>query len=117
MLNRSTPLDRLFQALADPARRRMVERLGLGPASASELARLCAMSLPGAVQHLAVLERSGLVRSEKHGRVRVYRLVPTALQGAEHWIAGRWSDWDRRLSRLGDYLAGDDDEPQNRKRK
>lgn len=101
----------MYQALADPARRGMVERLSLGPASVSELAAPLPMSLSAVVQHLAVLEASGLVHSEKVGRVRTCRIAPEALSQAEHWIAERRASWERRLDRLGDYLAataGDD---------
>jgi DNA-binding transcriptional ArsR family regulator len=97
-------LDLTFQALADPTRRGMVERLSRGPASVSELAQPFAMSLPAIVQHLAVLEASGLVRSEKVGRVRTCRMEPSALSFAEQWIGQRRADWERRLDRLGDYL-------------
>jgi DNA-binding transcriptional ArsR family regulator len=104
MLNYSPALDLVFQALADPARRLMVERLSRGPASVSELARPLAMSLPAVVQHLQVLESSGLVRSRKVGRVRMCRIEAKALGTAERWIAQRRSAWERRLDRLGDYL-------------
>jgi DNA-binding transcriptional ArsR family regulator len=104
MLNYQTPLDRAFQALADPTRRSMVERLSRGPASVSELARPLVMSLPAVMQHLAVLETSGLVLSEKAGRVRTCRINPAGLSEAEQWIAGRRMEWERRLDRLGDYL-------------
>ena len=87
MLNHPAQLDQMFHALADPARRVMVERLSSGPASVSELAQPLAMSLPAVVQHLQVLEASGLVRSEKVGRVRTCRIEPTALRPAEHWIS------------------------------
>lgn len=97
-------LDLTFQALADPTRRGMVERLSRGPASVSELAQPFAMSLPAIVQHLAVLEASGLVRSEKVGRVRTCRMEPAALSLPEQWIGQRRADWERRLDRLGDYL-------------
>jgi DNA-binding transcriptional ArsR family regulator len=92
-------LDLTFQALADPTRRGIVERLGRGPASVSELAQPFAMSLPAIVQHLAVLEASGLVRSEKVGRVRTCRMEPAALSLAEQWIGQRRADWERRLDR------------------
>jgi DNA-binding transcriptional ArsR family regulator len=105
MLNQSLALDRVFQALADPTRRVMVERLSRGPASVSELARPFAMTLPAVVQHLQVLEESGLVRSEKVGRVRTCRIQPAALRTAERWITERRAAWERRLDRLGDYLA------------
>jgi DNA-binding transcriptional ArsR family regulator len=105
MLNQSTALDLMFQALADPSRRVMVERLSRGPASVSELAKPLAMSLPAVVQHLQVLETSGLIRSEKVGRVRTCRIEPKALQMAERWINERRAAWERRLDRLGDFLA------------
>jgi DNA-binding transcriptional ArsR family regulator len=105
MLNQSTSLDLMFKALADPSRRVMVERLSHGPASVSELAEPLAMSLPAVVQHLQVLEESGLVRSEKVGRVRTCRIEPKALSLAEQWIAERRMNWERHLDRLGDYLA------------
>ena len=111
MLNQSTTLDRMFQALADPSRRVMVERLTRGPASVSELARPLAMSLPAVVQHLQVLEASGLVRSEKIGRVRTCRIEPAALKSAERWIADRRATWEHHLDRLGEYLAEQADQP------
>ena len=94
----------MYAALADGTRRRMVDRLSRGPASVKELAAPLTMSLPAVLQHLQVLEASGLVRSEKVGRVRTCRLEPAALQAAEQWIADRRSTWVRRLDRLGDYL-------------
>jgi DNA-binding transcriptional ArsR family regulator len=109
MLNQSTTLDSLFHALADPTRRGMVERLSRGPASVSELAEPLAMSLPAVMQHLQLLEASGLVRSDKIGRVRTCRIEPKALQTLERWVAQRKASWERRLDRLGDYLAGQDD--------
>ena len=105
MLNHSQALDRAFQALADPTRRRIVERLTREPVSVSELARPLKMSLPAVMQHLAVLETSGLVRSAKSGRVRTCRINPEALSLAEQWINARRSEWERRLDQLGDYLA------------
>ena len=105
MLNHSQALDLAFQALADPTRRAIVERLARGPASVSELARPLKMSLPAVMQHLAVLEASGLERSEKAGRVRTCRVDSEALGRAERWINDRRSEWERRLDRLGDYLA------------
>jgi DNA-binding transcriptional ArsR family regulator len=105
MLNQSAGLNITFQALADPTRRVMVEQLGRGSASVSELAKPLAISLPGVIQHLHVLEATGLVRSEKVGRVRTCRIEPVALQPAEQWIIERRVMWERRLDRLGDYLA------------
>jgi DNA-binding transcriptional ArsR family regulator len=104
MPNQGATLDRVFQALSDPSRRAMVERLSHGPASVSELARPLTMSLPAVMQHLQVLETSGLVRTEKIGRVRTCRIEPVPLRTAEHWISARQSGWERRLDRLGDYL-------------
>ena len=104
MLNYQAPLDRAFQALADPTRRAIVERLSRSPASVGELKRPLAMSLPAVMQHLAVLETSGLVLSQKAGRVRTCRINPAALAEAEQWIAGRRIEWERRLDRLGEYL-------------
>ena len=98
-------LDRMFQALSDPARRSMLERLTRGPASVSELARPLEMSLSAVVQHLAVLEQSGLVTTRKLGRVRTCQIEAGALQRAEQWINDRRIAWERRLDRLGDYLA------------
>ena len=100
-------LDPVFQALADPTRRVIVERLSRGPASVSELAKPLAMSLSAVVQHLAVLEASGLVRSEKTGRVRTCRIEPAALKSAEDWIGARRAEWEDRLDRLAEYLAQD----------
>jgi DNA-binding transcriptional ArsR family regulator len=111
MLNQSVPLDRVFHALADPSRRGMVERLSRGPASVSELARPLEMSLAAVVQHLQVLEASGLVQSEKVGRVRTCQIEPSALRTAEHWISERRASWERRLDRLGHYLAEHPEEP------
>jgi DNA-binding transcriptional ArsR family regulator len=104
MLNQSTDLDRLFHALADPARRAMVERLSRSPAPVSELAAPLPMSLPSVMQHLGVLEAAGLVRSEKVGRVRTCSIDPQALSQAEQWINARRAEWEQRLDRLGDYL-------------
>jgi DNA-binding transcriptional ArsR family regulator len=105
VLNQSPSLDLMFAALADASRRSMVERLSRGPASVKELAAPLAMSLPAVLQHLQVLETSGLVRSQKVGRVRTCRIEPVALQAAEQWIADRRSGWERRLDRLGGYLS------------
>src|SRR5262249_62184661 len=104
MLNQSPVLSRLFHALADPARRAMVERLSRGPAPVSELARPLPMSLPSVMQHLGVLEAAGLVRSEKIGRVRTCAIEPKALSRAEQWINARRIEWEHRLDRVGDYL-------------
>jgi DNA-binding transcriptional ArsR family regulator len=104
VLNESARLDLAFQALADPTRRGMLARLSRAPASVSELAAPFAMSLPAVMQHLQMLEASGLVRSEKKGRVRTCRLQPRALGVAETWIAEQRALWEGRLDRLEDYL-------------
>jgi DNA-binding transcriptional ArsR family regulator len=110
------PVDRLFHALADPNRRGIVERLSLGPATVSELAEPLPMSLSPVVQHLEVLQVSGLVSSEKVGRVRTCRIEPAALRPAERWISARRSSWERRFDRLDEYLAEDSDGPKGGKR-
>lgn len=94
-----------FRALADPTRRTVIERLGHGPASVSELAEPFAMALPSFMQHLRVLEEAGLVRSHKQGRVRTYRLDPTPLATAESWLARQRALWERRLDRFDAYVA------------
>ena len=105
MLNQSiAAADPVFHALADPTRRSIVERLSRGAATVSELAKPLTISLPAVLQHLGVLERSGLVRTEKVGRVRTCHIEPAALSTAEQWIAARRIDWEQRLDRLGDYL-------------
>lgn len=114
MLNQNQPnLDLLFQALADPTRRAMVERLSRGPASVSELAKPFDMSLPAVVQHLAALENSGLVTSQKIGRVRTCTIQPEALTLAEQWMNERRQAWAHRLDRLGELLAEDAGRPQD----
>ena len=100
--NQPPAFDRLFHALADPARRQMVERLSRGPASVSELAKPFAMSLPAVVQHIQVLEASGLVSSEKVGRVRTCRLDGETLSVAEQWLAARRAGCERRLAGFAD---------------
>lgn len=110
MLNRQASIDLVFQALADPSRRVMLERLSRGPASVSDLAEPFAMSLPAVMQHLKVLETSGLVRSEKTGRVRTCRIEPAALSAAERWFAGRRASLERQFDGLADYLAEQGDE-------
>ncbi|MGE0737062.1 MAG: ArsR/SmtB family transcription factor [Alphaproteobacteria bacterium] len=111
MLNYQAPIDLAFHALADPTRRVMVERLCRGPASVSDLAKPLDMTLSAVVQHLAVLEGSGLVRSEKIGRVRTCHIEPKALRTAERWIVEQRAIWEQRLDRLGEYLAALPKEP------
>jgi DNA-binding transcriptional ArsR family regulator len=109
MLKYDDRVDDVFRALSDPTRRQMVERLGTGPATVSELAAPLAMSLSAVVQHLGVLQSCGLVQTEKVGRVRTCRLEPARLHTAEEWFAGQRATWEHRLDRLGQYLAADDD--------
>jgi DNA-binding transcriptional ArsR family regulator len=100
-------LDGIFQALADPTRRAIVERLINRPASVSELAAPLPMSMAAVMQHLQVLEACGLVRSEKVGRVRTCQIEPATLRRAEGWLAGQRTEWERRLDRLVDTLEGE----------
>jgi DNA-binding transcriptional ArsR family regulator len=104
-------LDAMFQALADPTRRSMVERLGRGPATVSELAKPLTMSMPAVLQHLAVLEASGIVRSTKSGRVRSCHLTPDAFGAAEHWMNARRREWEQRFDRLDALLAEHQETP------
>jgi DNA-binding transcriptional ArsR family regulator len=99
-------VDQVFHALADRHRRVMVERLSRGSASVSELAEPLPMSLPAVLQHLQVLETSGLVSSEKVGRVRTCRIEPAAMRPVERWIDARRSSMQHRLDALGEYLDG-----------
>jgi DNA-binding transcriptional ArsR family regulator len=104
MLNNQRSLDLMFQALADPTRRAIVDRLSRGPASVSDLAKPLPMSLPAVVQHLQVLEQSGLVTTAKVGRVRTCTIDSGALSLAEKWINDRRITWERRFDRLGAFL-------------
>jgi len=99
------PIDCVFRALSDPTRRRVLERLSRSPASASELAAPFGMALPSFLEHLGVLEGSGLVSSSKQGRVRTYRLAPVRLRLVEDWLACQRDLWERRLDQLDDYLV------------
>jgi DNA-binding transcriptional ArsR family regulator len=104
MPNQSVLLNQVFQALADPTRRAVLERLSGGPSPTSELAQPFEMALPSFTQHLDVLEKCGLVRSFKEGRVRTYELAPQPLKVAENWMATRRAIWERRLDQLDNYL-------------
>lgn len=110
MLQHQSSLDLSFQALSDPTRRAMVERLSRGPASVSELAAPFPMSMSAVVQHLKILEASGLVASQKTGRVRTCRVDGQALSTAERWINARRQSVERSLDRLGAYLDETKDE-------
>jgi DNA-binding transcriptional ArsR family regulator len=102
--SKPSPLDLIYQALADPGRRTMVERLTQGPASVSQLAAPLPMSLSAVVQHLKVLEDAGIVRTEKAGRVRTCQIVPATLRAAEQWITERRAFWERQYDQLEVYL-------------
>ncbi len=104
MLQYQAPLDLAFQALSDPTRRALVERLSRGPASVSELAEPFPMSMSAVIQHLKMLEASGLVASEKVGRVRTCRVEAPALDAAERWLNDRRRSAETSLDRLGAYL-------------
>jgi DNA-binding transcriptional ArsR family regulator len=100
MPKQADALDRMFSALADPTRRAIVERLTRGPASVSALAKPLKMTLPSVVQHLQLLERTGLVVSRKVGRVRECRIEPKRLDIAQAWLARQRARWESRFDRL-----------------
>lgn len=108
MKRKKPDIDRIFHALGDATRRAMMERLSLGPMSVSRLAEPFDMSLAAVVQHLQVLEKCGLVQTEKVGRVRSCRIEPTGLDAMEQWIRDRRSVWERRLDRLGEMFGEED---------
>lgn len=105
MLSQRVQIDRVFHALGDPTRRAMIEKLSEGPVSVSRLAKPLDITLAAVVQHLQVLEKSGLVRTEKVGRVRTCRVEPKGLSVVERWVADRRSLWEARFDRLGKLLA------------
>ncbi|HEY5362097.1 MAG TPA: metalloregulator ArsR/SmtB family transcription factor [Streptosporangiaceae bacterium] len=116
MLDRPDTLDRAFHALSDPSRRQMLHRLAEGPASVSELARPLQITLAAVVQHVQVLEASGLVESRKTGRVRTCSISEDGLRSAEQWLTDRRAVWQRRLDRLGvvlDEQAASEQAPQD----
>jgi DNA-binding transcriptional ArsR family regulator len=102
-------IDRVFHALGDPTRRAILDKLGEGPLSVSRLAAPLDITLTAVVQHLQVLEESGLVHTEKVGRVRTCRIETAGFSVLEQWIRDRRSVWERRLDRLGDLLAESDE--------
>jgi DNA-binding transcriptional ArsR family regulator len=109
MQRKKPDIDRVFHALGDPNRRAIVEKLSEGPISVSRLAEPLDITLAAVVQHLQVLEESGLVQTEKVGRVRTCRIEPAGLSVAERWIGERRSMWERRFDRLGELLAEPDE--------
>lgn len=110
MPNQQPDIDRLFRALGDPTRMAVVEMLGRGKASASELAKPFQMALPSFTQHLRILEDCGLVTSQKLGRVRTYQLQPQKLQTANHWLEEQRRHWEKRLDQLDTFLLATKDE-------
>lgn len=104
MLNHSTALDRIFHALSDHSRRSIVEELSKKEASVSELAQPLKMSMAAVVQHIQILEESGLIRTQKSGRVRTCRIEPRSLEVIEGWLSQRRRFWERNLDRLGEFL-------------
>ena len=108
MPSRKVAIQRVFHALGDPTRRAIVEKLSEGPISVSHLTKPLRITLAAVVQHLQILEQSGLVHTEKVGRVRTCRIEPSGLSVAEQWIAARRSTWEQRLDRLGEFLAAPD---------
>jgi len=107
VLNQQPSVDPILQALADPTRRAIVERLGEGPKTVKQLAQPLPMSLAAVMQHLQVLERAGLVTSEKRGRTRVCDLDVARLDSLDEWITARKRTWERRYDRLGEILETD----------
>jgi DNA-binding transcriptional ArsR family regulator len=101
---KSPPLDRTFSALADPTRRDILERLGSGPATLSELAQPIEMTMPGVLKHVRILEEARLVTTERVGRTRECRLGPERLDHASQWIDAYRRRWERRLDRFERYL-------------
>ncbi|MEZ5311164.1 MAG: metalloregulator ArsR/SmtB family transcription factor [Microthrixaceae bacterium] len=102
---RGSRVDEVFKALADPTRRKVIERLVSGSASTTDLAEPFEMALPSFLQHMSVLEKAGLVLSTKHGRIRTYRLSPVGLDAAEGWLADQRRLWERRLDQLDAFLV------------
>jgi DNA-binding transcriptional ArsR family regulator len=105
MLNHGEEIDRVFRVLADPTRRAIIDQLSRGEASVSDLAKPLEITLAAVVQHIQALEESGVVRTQKVGRVRMCRIQPGALGQVERWLASRRATWERNLDRLGDLLA------------
>ena len=108
MATKKVNIDRVFHALGDPTRRAIVEKLSQGPTSVSRLAKPLHISLAAVVQHLQILQASGLVQTEKAGRVRTCRIDPVGISVAEQWLTERRSAWENRFDRLGDLLAEPD---------
>ena len=110
MLSQKVNVNRVFHALGDPTRRAIVEKLSVQPLTVTRLAEPLDITLAAVVQHLQVLEKSGLVHTEKVGRVRTCRIEPAGLSVAERWLDDRRVTWERRFDRLGDLLAEPDED-------
>jgi DNA-binding transcriptional ArsR family regulator len=108
--DKAAGIHRVFHALGDPTRRAIVERLSEAPISVSQLAQPLAITLAAVVQHLQILEESGLVRTEKTGLVRTCRIEPKGFNAMEKWIQDRRTTWERRFDRLGDFLSEPEEE-------
>lgn len=117
MANHSPHLDNVFSALADPTRRAIIARLSQGEASVGELAQPFDMALPSLMKHIRVLETGGLVKSEKHGRIRTCRLMPGSMKRAEKWLVEQLAIWEARLDRLKSYVATLEKKPPKRRRR
>lgn len=104
MLKQSAQLDLMYAALADPTRRAIIAQLARGFASVSELAKPLKMSLPAVVQHLQLLEKSGLVISKKVGRVRTCRIDPKRIETAQAWLARQRAVWEARFDQMDTLL-------------
>ena len=109
MKRKQPNVDHVFHALGDSTRRAILEKLSEGPISVSRLAEPLDISLAAVVQHLQVLEESGLVRTEKVGRVRTCSIEPAGFSVAQQWIGDRRSIWEQRFDRLGDLLSVPDE--------
>ncbi len=103
-MSHSAVADDVFHALSSPTRRKVLERLSVGPATVSELAAPFDMQLPSFVQHLSVLEQSRLVKSKKRGRVRTYQIAPERLKVVDDWLVARRQEWEARLDRFDHYV-------------
>jgi DNA-binding transcriptional ArsR family regulator len=104
-------IDRLFHALGDPTRRAILDRLVVAPASVSRLAEPLGVTLTAVAQHLEILEGAGLVHTEKVGRVRTCRIESAGFRALEQWIRDHRTAWERKLDRLGEFLAEEDQDP------
>lgn len=110
MKDRPPNFDRLFHALGDPTRRAILDRLVAGPASVSRLAEPLGITLTAVMQHLQILEEAALVHTEKPGRVRTCRIESAGFHHLEQWIRDHRSAWERKLDRLGAFLAEEDED-------